>query len=551
MDLKREQVPAIICIFLLLGITVAVFEYSVEIRKPYFGELSDGKHVWLTANTLKFAKNWYFEGPLSLKFGMFDYPRSIEFQNISSRGAYLSYLPGSILPIYSLSVISGQEPNIPLIMYYNLFNHFLIAFLLSLTIFIFLRQIKVDLLNSFLFATLPIFLELLLPAPLYWHQNVFFADQAVILPFVLYIFLEVIIDGLEDRYIGVLDILQNLVLFYGFLTDWLFVFVALTVFLKRIFEGKIKFNRKFGTFLKESFKFWLAPLISIIIFLYQIFSFDRFGWVYNRVIFRTGITNNGVSVPSPYHLVEVFIKGYGEIGLYAICFAFTVVLVVLLFVLLQKLLKRDTDWKIKRICILMSVLLIPCILQVITFNNHSLLHSFSILKFSVPLATIPFVLAPVSLYLILKSKVNIPDVKFNLSKNLKVDLGLLIIFLLVSSVAGVYLVDEHPHFKEYGFKVGNPYYKLLGNSIRENTNYEDIVFSPNIEILCYPPQQLSYSMKRVYKINSTEDISRFTKGLSGYHIVIMFWGHPSQEWENELVNATMVQDGNCYYYRLN
>lgn len=58
-------------------------------------------------------------------------------------------------------------------------------------------------------------------------------------------------------------------------------------------------------------------------------------------------------------------------------------------------------------------------------------------------------------------------------------------------------------------------------------------------------------MKRVYKINSTEDISKFTKGISGYHIVIMFWGHPSEEWEKELVNATMIQDGNCYYYRLN
>ncbi|OPX60504.1 MAG: hypothetical protein A4E25_00360 [Methanobacterium sp. PtaB.Bin024] len=550
-DLKREQIQAIICIFLLLGTTVAVFEYTVEIRKPYFGELSDGLHVWLTASTLKFAKNWYYEGPLNLKFGMFENPRSIEFQNLSSRKPYLSYLPGSIIPIYSLSVITGQEPNVPLIMYYNLFNHFLIAFLLSLTIFIFLRQIKVDLLNSFLFSTLPIFLELLLPAPLYWHQNVFFSDQAVILPFVLYVFLEVIIDGLNDRYIRVLGILQNLVLFYGFLTDWLFVFVALMVFLKRIFEGKIQFNRKIGTFLKEGFKFWLAPLIAIIILLYQIFSWDRFGLVYNKVIFRTGITNKGVTVPPPYHWVEGFINGYGEIGLYALCFALAVVVVVLLFVLLQKLLKKETDLKIKRICALMSILLIPCILQVITFKNHSLMHSFSILKFSVPLATIPFVLAPVSLYLILKSNIKIPNIKFNLSKNLKVDVGFLIIFLLVFSAASIYLVNEHPHYKQYWFKAGNPHYNIFGNSIRENTNYDDIIFSPNVEISFNPPQQISYSMKRVYKINSTEDIGRFTKGLSGYHIVILFWGYPSEKWEKELENATMVQDGNCYYYRLN
>ncbi len=551
MDLKREQVRAVICIFLLLGMTVAVFDYTVEIRKPYFGEFSAEHHVWSTASTLIFAKNWYYEGPLNLKFVMFENPRSIEFQNLTSREPYLCYLPGSIVPIYSLSVITGQEPNVPLIMNYNLFNHFLIAFLLSLMIFIFLRQIKVDIINSFLFATLPIFLELLLPSPLYWHQNVYFADQAVILPFVLYIFLEVIIDGTKNRYTRGLFILQNLVLFYGFLTDWLFVFVALTVYLKRVIEGRIKFNKKIRIFLKESFKFWFMPIIAVIIFIYQIFSLDRFARVYNRLIFRTGITNNGENVPHLSHLIETFIKGYGEIGLYAICFALSIVILVLLFILLEKLLKKDTDFKIKRICALMSILLIPCLLQIFTFNNHSLLHPFSLLKLSVPLSTIPFVLAPISLYLILKSNIKIPNIKLNLPKNLKVDVGLLLIFLLVSSAASIYLVNEHPNYKEYRFKVAKPHYNLLGSSIRENTNYDDIVFSPNLEIRPNPPKQISYSMKRVYKINSTEDINQFTKGLSGYHIVIMFWGHPSEEWEKELVNSTMTQDGNCYYYRLN
>jgi len=434
-------------------------------------------------------------------------------------------------------------------MYYNLFNHFLIAFLLSLTIFIFLRQINIDLINSFLFATLPIFLELLLPAPLYWHQNVFFADQAVILPFVLYIFLEVIIDGMKNRYTRGLFILQNLILFYGFLTDWLFVFVALTVYLKRIFEGKIKFSQKIRIFLKESFKFWLMPIMAVIIFLYQIFSFDRFAWVYNRVIFRTGITNNGVNVPSPYHFVENLLKGYGEIGLYALLFALAIVIIVLFFVSLEKLSNKNINVKVKRICALMSILLIPCILQVITFNNHSLMHTFPILKFSVPLATIPFVLAPVSIYLIFKSYVKIPESRIVLPKNLKVDVGLFLILLLALSVASIYLFNEHPNYEKYGFKVGNPHYKMFGNSIRENTNYDDIIFSPTV-VIPRGSKQLSYSMKRVYKINSTEDVNKFTKGISGYHIVIMFWGHPSEEWEKELVNASLVQDGNCYYYRL-
>ena len=550
-DLKSEQVQAIICICLLLGCTVTVFEYTKEIRKPYFGELSDGLHVWLSASTLKFAKNWYREGPLNLRFGLFENPASIEFPDLSSREPYLSYPPGSVIPIYLLSVITGNEPSIPLIMDYNLSNHFLIAFFLALMIFIFLRQIKVDLVNSFLFAIIPILLELLLPAPLYWHQNVFFSDQAVILPFVLYIFLEVIQDGLKDRYMHFFCILQNLVLFYGFLTDWLFIFIAGTVYIKRIFEGKIKVSRNISHFFKESFKFWLAPIIAVIIYLYQLYSFSGFSKVLNRVIFRTGISNDGQNIPSGYGpFLHHFIEGYGDFGYYALVFALVILIILVLFILSEKVLKKNIDFKIKRICTLMAILLIPCILQVLVFRNHSLLHDFSVLKFSVPLATIPFVLAPISLYLILKSYINIHSIKVNLRKNLKADLGLLLIFILMFTVSGVYLVNEHHNYKNF-FKEGDGYYELVGNSIQKNTNFSDIVFSPNFDIPYNPPQKLSLSMKRVYKINSIEDIKNYTQGISNFDIVIMFVGPPGKKWEKTLSNYTKIQDGNFYYYKLN
>ncbi|EKQ52019.1 MAG: hypothetical protein B655_2029 [Methanobacterium sp. Maddingley MBC34] len=559
--LKDDNIKAIICIFILFSITLVVFQYTVEIREPWFGELSSDpySHQWLTGSTLEFSENWYREGPLNWGFVMLETPASIEFTNSSSREPYLSYLPGSIIPIYTLSKVTGTEPNASLVMGYNLFNHFTIALLLSLLIFVFLRQIKIDYLNSFLFATIPIFLELLLPGPLYWHQNVFFADQAVILPFVLYIFLEIIRDGPNCKYAKVLCILQNLVLFYGIFTDWLFVFIALTVYLKRIFEGKIKFSINIGIFLKENIKFWSAPLLAAALYLTQIFFFNQMKNIIRNFFYRSGLSTEGSQILTTGSVVisnglTVFIAyiiiGYGEIGLYALCFSFAILVVLVWFILSEKILKKDSNVEIKRICALMAILLIPCILQVLVFRNHSIIHTFSVLKFSVPLTTIPFVLCPISIYLILKRKVKLPNINLGLFKNLKVDFGLLIIFLMVFTITSFYVVNEHPNYKEI-FPETNHSLQVLGDSIQKNTQYSDVVFSPDFEIKSHPPQQLAYSMKKVYKINSTEDIGNYTRGLSGYHVVIMFIGHPSKEWEIELVNASMVQDGDYYYYRLN
>ena len=81
-----------------------------------------------------------------------------------------------------------------------------------------------------------------------------------------------------------------------------------------------------------------------------------------------------------------------------------------------------------------------------------------------------------------------------------------------------------------------------------------MVFSPDFEIPENPPQQLAYSMKRVYKISSPEDLKNQVKELKlngNYEIVLMFLNSPSKDWIEFLGNATLVKDGNFYYYTFN
>lgn len=559
MNLDKKN-KVLLCIILLFSITLVIFQYSVTLREPWFGELSDGNHQWLTGSTLEFSENWYNEGPLNLDFAMLANPSSIEFPTLSSREPYLSYPPGTIIPIYLISEIIKHKPTVGLIMDYNLFNHFLIAFFLALIIFFFLMYLRFDILNAFLFSIIPIMLELLLPGPLYWQQNVFFSDQAIILPFVVYIFMEVLRDRFRDspknKNILILNILQNFVLFYGFLTDWLFVFIGITVYIKRIVDREIFIsremflNKRISLFIKQSIKYWLAPLLALFLFIIQIYTVNSsFNSVISDAFFRIGATpqgeayvNKGLNIFVGYITVN-----YGHIAVALLAGSLTFFILMAIYLSLGRFKEHKNIFKIKKTLYLIGMLLIPCVLQVMVFRNHSTFHEFSVLKFSIPLATIPFVLLPILIFLLFENPIN-EKLKNIKAKRFNFNIGLLMLFLVMFTITSFYVVNEHPNYKNMFPPVNNTY-STIGNSLEKNTDYNDIVFSPDFYISENPPQQLSYSMKRVYHIDSIKDIENKIDSINGsYTVVIMFLNPPSNYWSKILSNITPVKDNGIYYY---
>ena len=563
-DLWQERIKLLICIFLLFTVTFTIFHHTIQTREPWFGVLG-GADEWGTGSTIKFADNWYQEGPLNLKFAMLENPKSIEFQTISSRSPYTSYPPGAVIPIYIISELEGHKPTVAMVMGYNLLNQFLIAFILALTIFFLLRRLKIDIFNSFLFSIIPSLLMLLLPGPLYWFQNVFFSDQAVILPFVIYIFLEVFRDGIVGKNLRILNVIQNIVLFYGFLTDWLFVFIALTVYTKRVIDGEIVLSRNFSltilyTFLKGSIKYWFVPIIALILFAIQVFILGNIRVTVSKFLFQSGISQIGAE-----HLnngLNKFLGNisfyYGKIGLFLLFISAAIYLIISFYIIFKSREKQKVGYdivKVKKILYLIGMFLIPCVLQVYFLKTHSIIHVFSVLKFSVPISTIPLVLSPVLIFLLTENLMSKKvSSKFTIfSKFLykfRINPRLFLIFLLAFSATLGYISVENPNYNTL-YPAPNYNYEIIGNSIQKNTDYNDVLFSPDFGILENPPQQLSYSMKRVYQINSTEDIKNKVSGLKGnYHIVVMFLNPPSNYWKKVLDNSTYVTDGTIYYYRI-
>jgi hypothetical protein len=520
----------VLCLSAIVGFTVVLFVYTVEIRSPWFGVLAESHHQYMSAHTMKDAKSWYREGPWTLYFGSFDNPRSIEFPILSSRGVYATYPPGYIWPIYLLGVVGRHEPTVAMLMNYNLANHFLIALFLSLTVFLFLRQLELSFSVSLVFSLIPMLLELLLPGPIYWHQATFFADQAILLPFVLFLFLEVLryqATGWSQK--TLLNLSQSAILLYGFLTDWLFVFVAAVVFCKRVLEGEL--GSSVRSFITGSLAYWSAPAVALSLYGVQLYLLNGFSQLKAKFFWRSSFLKSQVPLDldpaKSFSFADVFWGhhvpySFGKAAVPLLWYVLVLVLVAAAILGCRALLTgRGVSVPVRRTLWLTAMFLLPCFLQVYVLKQHSLIHLFSALKFSLPLAVVPLVLAPVLILLILEdlAPAILPNAASHRDWMRRTGLPATAGLCLFLTVAYVY--GEHSRFSDL-FPRPNLAFEVVGGFIDRNTGWRDVIFSPHAEVPERPPEWLSYTMKRIYRIRSVDDLYRRIRPIKGDYVVNIF-----------------------------
>lgn len=518
---------ATVCVVLLCAVAAALFSYTVRLRRPWFGTTGT-LDAGLTAGTLLVSKQWYREGMLRLRAGVYCNPRSIEFPTLASRGIRSSYPPGAVVPLHCFSILVGHEPTISLLMAFNLLNHFLIAVLLSLTVFVLLRQMHYGYPDAFVLSLAPILLELLLPAPFYHHQMGFFPEQAVILLFVLYVFLEVVRDGLTGRrLLALLSVLQGLVAFLGILTDWLFAFVALCVYLKRVARGGM--GRPFLPFVKRSVAFWFSFGLALLLFAAQLWSLDQFQSLWQRFAVRTGMTSRKPFSLHPYlrfcewHMV----RGYGKIGVVLLCATLIGLGLVLAYACLRRIRRKEPSENMSRALGLTFMLSMPCFLHLLLLKNHSAhpFHYFAALKFSVPLATVPFVLTPVLVLSCLNADVTVFSpgrLKALVTRRPRASAARWSLLpLLLMALAGGYVYEEHPRIlPQFNTTIQDKGKREIADFIDANTGYEDVVFAWHKDLRqTSAPLYLAFSMKRVYAASTVQRVYDKVGDLEGDYVV--------------------------------
>lgn len=535
----------LLAIFCIVAIALALFAYTVRIRSQWFGYFSGENHDWLSGSTLIFTQNWDREGIWSLRFGMYDDPKSPEFPSLLDRSPYVSYPPGAAVPVFIISQLTGQPPSLDMIMAYNLANHLLIAIVLALTVFFFLDKFGLDLKIVFFFSLPPLFLELLLPAPLYFHQNSFFSDQAVILPFALVVLLEVLRSPRAGRSRTIISVLQALVILYGVWTDWLFVFVLIALFIKRLVAGEIGLrNRK--AFLQGTAKLWALPLAALAAFLYYVYLImgkdlgNAWFELTHKFFVRTGGHETESRLDFVLNVTRNADRGYGRLGVAIIYVSVLAVLALGGFLIVRKLRKKTVSGELELITLLALIIVVPCVLQIATFLNHSSVHNFSVLKLSVIVSVVPFVLIPLLVGLAIRHYTRIND----LSRIM------LMLIAPVILVMGVYLALTHGGYVDY-FGDRNQEWYQEADTVNLHARADDVVFSDKMDLPDKPPQLLSLTMKRVYKVDGVEQILQKVDGIQGDFrvMIILATNQPGSVWSDVVKKADSVApETNGYTY---
>jgi hypothetical protein len=480
-------------------------------------------------NYLLFARNWYREGAFHLRFGMYIAPASIELTAPGAREPYCSYPPGAVFPIYLLSKLRGHEPTLCLLMKYTLLTHLLVALMLSWTTFALLRQLRYARPDALILSAIPIVIELLTPAPLFQFQMRYLPDHAVIPMLVLYIFLEVLQDSVTDRRLRhALGLLQAGAAFAGILTDYLFGLVALCVYAKRFACGTL--GKRPSIIALRSTIFWSPVALGILAFLLQLYllvgGFEEVS--YKSQLWGASFTSGLPLFSLKNYFWKVhMVRAYGHLGIALLWLSLLCIFASLALAGMRLFRRKPLHRSTAPATALAFMLTLPCFLHAFLLRTHSAfpLHHFSTLKFSIPLAVVPFVLVPV----VIRSWFH-GNPAVSVTRRVRAFLtngeppGFFIAPLLPTALLALacgFVYAEYPRVQlQFRREVEDGQRRALAEFVDANTTWEDVVFTwdPELTIPAASEDHV-FSTKTVYQAPSLQMAYSILAYVDGEYIV--------------------------------
>lgn len=386
--------------FAVAAVVVAwVFADTVVLRLHNFDSSLHGLHEDVTGHSIITARNWMREGLVGEHGMSFRAARHVTRPDLRSRLPYVTYPVGAFVPIYVLSSVLGREPTPAVAQGYALANHLAVALVLMALGWSLAAGARS--LVRLVASVGPAVLWLNLRGPLWFMQNVWFADEAVILPFVLIALLE------TEYQFGArssrLRWLISIVVFWGAFTDWLFVPVVLTLTVSRVSLARLRDEAPWRAALIDTARWvWLPAACAAAIFVAQLLSLGDWGVVENMV--RRGLwrVNDGGLQRAESHLRDFTSQFWGHTLDWNFGEGGGVAFVVVVGGAAALLLAARRDWSRERdgrpwgasmhVLVLLTV---PALLQLYVFRQHSVVHVFSGLKLAPVLALAGLGILPV------------------------------------------------------------------------------------------------------------------------------------------------------------
>jgi len=478
----------------------------------YIGESRYTQENWHNSSTIKFVNCWLEEGACNLKYLMFENPKSIEYDDIYERNAYISYPSGVVFPPFIAAKLTGKDEIHAVFVLKFLEYKYLVDVLLFCFLFYSFFSITLNIKKKIPISIASALLSLIwmfLPDNMFWLRNVFFSDQFIITLVLAFTILEIWSPLIENKKAAIRWIFYSfkfLLSIYGVLTDYYFLFVLFVSWLVKIVPlFKLK-EHKYSVILKNSAIYVLPVIFGLGLYVWQI-SNDPNCW--SKIMWKIEERTMG-EIPSGRNLflqiIMNFVKSYTAIGALSVSVFLAFLIKNLIYHIKHKVKIEPEYIPFYKIGIIICV---PPILQIFTFMNHSSIHMFAMIKFGLPFMFSVFAF----------TYYNVTKYKPSLGKN-----GIFVGTILLSSVliAIANLIIIYGPFKYYKSYKNEPVEYTLAHTIRDHYHYEDVYFSFTDSIPDNQPIELAISKKRMYRIDDLSDIySLFPKLKSNANKLIV------------------------------
>jgi hypothetical protein len=124
----KHAVGCLVC----LAVT-AMWLLVLKYRLPYLDQIPVYDADVETSAARMWAHGWWAHGALKMWFATPYSPLSVETPTLADVALYQSWPPGAFVPIFLLAKLLEIEPSVPLINWFNVVNHGLIALAVAFT----------------------------------------------------------------------------------------------------------------------------------------------------------------------------------------------------------------------------------------------------------------------------------------------------------------------------------------------------------------------------------------------------------------------------------
>ena len=476
-------------------------------------------------------------------FGQYMYPKSVEMPTLADRKYHPSYPPMITIGLYILFKtleVTGIVPDIYhqrglqllIVIWLNHIFHFILALSLCLLAFVVTRRLGFDALNSALIAITPAIVLFHNAGSLYWYNHLFIAPVIIVPLFTTYTLLELLRHtDPSPRVRKVIKIGQPLLMFCGVYMGWLFPFVITTVYIVRLMMKEIVLPwTKPLIWLKQSFLFFWPAFLALGI------------WIYTIVLYQQNvITNNFLDTPTSsmgnttthnfLHKLGI-IDFQGNLAIFEqklfwfkrafyehITHDYGLIAFFLIFITLYLAInsRRRANTNIASFSYLL--LLIPSIVYGLILTVDDANHHFTSVKYA-PALAIVFVIAPILILDIKNKDPLMPVMKLANGKSI----ALATIISVASSSLWAYTKIYSENKVTKLFTSPQYHHLAIGDFVRKNTNYHDVVFSN--DYFFQHPAYFIYSfftIKAMHFADNLDVIYRKTKHINEEFTVKIFY----------------------------